>query len=347
MNPRFVFFLLLSIISSGCVSRKAPPKVVEKPSTSFWKPHLLYLKPKPYDRLYVEVDAVEGCRPSHAELDALGDVLKAHCHKPRGIEIRQSSVVPKAEARGLSRRELARAWMNGPPASERSAAYLYVLCYDGRLSGRRESAKANPHTELLPYPAAIFINRGYKPLLGRWMNTPLIQHEAGHVLGLAMRPEKAKAGHCTGKECLMRSNIAFHILRLLAGRDPVTQKTFCQHCLKQLETSAELPPARNLSFAGPVLVREERGYCVLSLQGSIALAIGGDREEAAKHFLNQERNRKTNPGDDPDQLMCHAWIEDEVMKDRLKARACLDRACRDPFGMVREAAEGLRKQVFP
>jgi hypothetical protein len=347
MNPRSVFFLLLSVISSCCVSRKEPPKTVEKPSTAFWKPYLLYLNPKPHERLYVEVDAVEGCGPSCAELQALEDLLKDHCHKPCGIEIRENSVIPRAEAKGLSRRELTRAWMNGPPASERSAAYLYVLYYDGRLGGKRKTAKANPHTELLPYPAAIFINRGYMALLSRWVRNPLIQHEAGHVLGLALRSENAKAGHCTEEECLMRSNIAIHMPRLLTGRDPVTQKTFCQHCLKQLKTTARQPPVKNLSFVGPVLVRQEEGYRVLSLPGSIALAIGGGREEAAKHFLNQEQNRKTTPGEDPDQLVYHAWIEDGIMHDRAKARASLDRACRDPYGMVRQAAQGLRKQVFP
>jgi hypothetical protein len=347
MTSRFVHLLLLLLISTGCASRKEAPKTAGANPTAFWRPHLLYLNAKPHDLLYVEVDAVEGCQPSKEELKALGGVLQAHCEKPHGIEIHQSSVIPKAKAKGLSRRELARSWMNGPTASERFPAYLYVLYYDGRLGGRKEEARAKPHTELLPYPSAIFINRGYKPSLGRWMTTTIIQHEVGHVLGLAMREKNAKAGHCTEKECLMQPKVAVHILRLLTGRDPVTQKKFCQHCLKQLETSTKQPPAKNLSFIGPVLVREEKGYRVLSLQGATALAIGGGREEASKHFLNQERNRKTNPGENPDQTFYYAWIEDAVMKDRAKARVILDRACRDPFGMVRSSAEELRKKAFP
>lgn len=347
MISRFIHFFLLALLGAGCASRKEAPRPARENPTTFWQPSLLYLKPTPHDRLHVEVDAVQGCEPSPEELAALGEILSQHCEKPRGIEIRQSSVIPRAEAKGLSRRELARLWMNGPPTGDQSPAFLYVLYYDGRLSGKRKMAKANPHTELLPYPAAIFINRGYMASLSRWMKTPLIQHEAGHILGLALRSKNAKAGHCTEEECLMRSNVAIHMSKLLTGRDPVTQKTFCQHCLKQLETTARQPPAKNLSFVGPVLVREEQDYRVLSLPGSIAVAIGGGREEAAKHLLNLERNRKTTPGEDPDQLVYHAWIEDEVMHDRAKARASLDRACRDPYGMVREAAKGLRKQVFP
>jgi hypothetical protein len=347
MPSPLIRFLLLALICTGCASRKEPPKTAAVNPTSFWKPHLLYLNPKPHDRLYVEVDAVEGCKPSQEELEALGDVLKAHCLKPRDIEIDQSGVIPRAEAKGLSRRELARGWMNGPPATKRFPAYLYVLYYDGRLGGGKGAARANPHTELLPYPSAIFVNRGYKPSMGRWVTTPLIQHEAGHVLGLAMREENAQAGHCTENECLMQPNIAVHIFRLLTGRNPVTQKTFCQHCLKQLENSKKQPPAKNLSFIGPVLVREEMGYRVLSLQGATALAIGGGREEASNYFLNEERNRKTKPGENPDQTFYHAWIEDAVMRDRDKARAILDRACRDPYGMIRDSAEVLRKKAFP
>jgi hypothetical protein len=347
MISRLILLLLPLLVCASCVSPKEKPQPTDHEVMSFWKPSLLYLKSAPHDRLYVEVDAVAGCMPSKKELDALGSVLAAHCDKPRGIHICQSSLISKKEARGLSRRELARSWMNGPPASEHSPAYLYVLYYDGRIGGDKEAARAKPHAELLPYPAAIFVNRAYMPLWARWVNEQLIQHEAGHILGLAARTNHAKNLHCTETECLMQANVAIHVARLLTGRDPVTQKKLCQHCEAQLKDASRQPAARNLSFSGPVLVREEKGYRVLSLQGATALAIGGDKSAAAEYFLNAERNRKTRPGDGPDDGFFNGWIEDAALKDRPKLRTTLERACHDPYLRVREAAELLRQKTFP
>ncbi len=340
--------LLLPLLACvGCVSPKEASKSPDQDALSFWKPSLLYLKSAPHDRLYVEVDAVAGCEPSKMELQALGGFLEVHCDKPRGIQICQSSVISKKEARGLSRRELARSWMSGPPSSEPSPAYLYVLYYDGRLGCEKEAARAKAHAELLPYPAAIFVNRAYMPFWARWVNEQLIQHEAGHLLGLAERTSHAKDLHCTTQGCLMQANVAIHVARLLTGRDPVTQKKLCQQCETQLKEISRLPPARNLAFSGPVLVREEKGYRVLSLQGATALAIGGDKRVAAEHFFNAERNRKTRPGDGPDDGFMNGWIDDAALKDRPKLRATLERACHDPYLRVRQVAELLRQKDFP
>ena len=96
---------------------------------------------------------------------------------------------------------------------------------------------------------------------------------------------------------------------------------------------------RRLAFSGPVLVREEKGYRVLNLQGATGLAIGGDRRAAAEYFLNAERNRKTKSGAGPDDGFMNGWIEDEELKDRTRLRSILDRACHDPYLRVREVAQ--------
>ncbi len=343
MTTRLLHCFMLALFIASCASPKSPIKEPKEKMTDFWKPNLLFLKPTPHDRLYVEVDAVEGCEPSKKELEELGAFLAEHCDKPRGVEIRFSSVIPEKKAKGLSRRELARGWMNGPPADKRSVAYFYILYYDGRLSGDKKSAKANPHAEWLPYPAAIFINRGYRPFWGRWIKEAMIQHETGHILGLALRNEHAKSGHCTEKNCLMNANLQIHVLRLLTGRDPVRQRKLCEHCLEQLETSRKTPSAKNLSFRGPVLVREERGYRVLSLQGATALVIGGGRDEAVSHFIQNERVRKTEPGDHPDNTFYYGMIRGGLQKDSPQVKAALERATRDGYGLVREIATKLRE----
>jgi hypothetical protein len=294
----------------------------------------------------VEVDAVAGCEPSQKELESLQAFLAQHCDKPDGVDVRLSNCIPKAEAKGLSRRELARGWMNGPTSGRSSPAYLYVLYYDGRMGTDKNAAKANPHAELLPYPAAIFFNRGYRPFWARWTGHATIQHEAGHLLGLAQRDDHAKSGHCTVDGCLMRSYIEVNVLRLLTWRDPIRQKTLCEHCLQQLAAASRLPTAKNLSFSGPVLVREERGYRVLSLQGTTALVIGGGRDEAASRLLRNERARGTQPGENPDATIYYSWIDETASTDKARLRTTLNHASRDPYGLVRQAARELQDGVF-
>src|SRR5947208_16931116 len=84
----FAALLLLCICLSSCSTAKAPrsqsnPDLIK--ITSFWHPELLYILSSPYSRLYVEVDAVEGCQPSDATLNKLREFLTTYCHKPDGI----------------------------------------------------------------------------------------------------------------------------------------------------------------------------------------------------------------------------------------------------------------------
>lgn len=191
------------------------------------------------------------------------------------------------------------------------------------------------------------MNRAYRPFWSLWLRQELLQHEAGHLLGLAVRDDHAKAAHCTEKDCLMRAAIPVRLSRLLPGRDPVTDRRYCRRCLAQLKEAAKPPPAPNLLFVGPVLVREEKGYRVLSLPGAGALAIGGGREQASGRFFNSERNRKTEPGADADGSCFQGWIEDAELRNLPRLRASLDRASRDPQAFVREVAAGLRQKIPP
>src|SRR2546426_3235292 len=86
--------------------------VIEIPES--WKPNLLYLLASPHPRLYVEVDAVEGCAPNDVTLQNLRDFLSKYCNKPDGIEIVRSDVIPIEPARGISEKGLARKYINGP-----------------------------------------------------------------------------------------------------------------------------------------------------------------------------------------------------------------------------------------
>src|SRR6185369_2570676 len=97
------------LIVAGCSTPGASQSRVDSVQlTSFWQPHLLYLLDSPHPRIYVEVDAVEGCAPDDATLNKLRDFLAAHCRKPEGIEIARSDVILLKDARGVPSKALAR-----------------------------------------------------------------------------------------------------------------------------------------------------------------------------------------------------------------------------------------------
>src|SRR5436190_8412847 len=173
---------LVCAFLASCSTAKAPRSQSSADAvkrTSFWQPQLLYILSSPHSRLYVEVDAVEGCQPSDVTLNKLREFLTAYCNKPAGIDIVRGDVIPAATARGIPLRALARKFMNGPPESTSSSfpAYLYVLYCDPALcdkspitdidqpsvttTAHRQKAEIKPHVDPLPYPPVMYINPRY------------------------------------------------------------------------------------------------------------------------------------------------------------------------------------------
>jgi tetratricopeptide (TPR) repeat protein len=339
---------------TGCSTSK-PARSQSEPDplelTSFWRPHLLYILSSPYKRLYVEVDAVEGCVPSDAVLNKLHDFLVIHCDKPDGINIVRGDVIPSATARGMPLRALARKFINGPPDLATSAppAYLYVLFYDPALCDKpaatnasqltastasaREPTPQRPHVDFLPYPPVMYINPRYGPAR---VQADLLIHEAGHELGLAGRTNDASDYHCLDENCLMNWTLRYHIGRRLLGKDPIKQHHLCERCLAQLAESAKQPPPANIRFVGPVLVRSETGYHVLSLPDRVKIIAGNLTEQDPKDFAAavHAENAPSENGD----VRIDWLVKDEVLHQPATLVDSFNRAKADPLEPVRTAA---------
>jgi hypothetical protein len=307
----------------------------------------------------VEVDAVAGCEPKDEVLGKLHDFLASHCQKPDGIEIVRGDVIPVEAARGLSRRTLARKYLNGPPKDRNetnSPAFLYILFYDGALADRRATSehgktepvakhaserKQNPHVDLLPYPAIIYMNVRYTSI-----NAPdlLLLHEAGHVLGFARRTNGAAALHCKNPKCLMNAALSWHISRWLTLRDPIQQRTFCSDCEAESQENSKQSPAANLRFIGPVMVRSENGYHVLNLPFAITLVVGDLDEEECWKQADELRELKNIPNLDSG-IMHQMLVDRRIDKDNEELHAVIQRAKADPLELVRDMAEELEKRV--
>jgi len=356
--PAAVLPLLCACLSS-CATAKAPrsqsnPETVEL--TRFWKPQLLYILPSPHSRLYIEVDAVEGCIPSDATLNKLRDFLATYCNKPDGIDIIRGDVIPAGTARGIPLQALARKYINGPPENNSASppAYLYVLYYDPALCNkpaltrteqsvvttpRHKPAMRKPHVDFLPYPPVMYINPRYGP---KKVQNELLIHEAGHELGLAGRATNAFAYHCLDINCLMNWTIRFYIERSLLGMDPVKQHHLCPICVAQLTESARQSPPTNLRFVGPVLVRSETDYYVLSLPDRVKVIVGSLTEQDCRDFVAAVRAEKIPSNDDDTRV---EWlVKDEILDKFARVSDSFDQAKADPLEPVRTTAPKIFAQ---
>ncbi|HZM02613.1 MAG TPA: hypothetical protein VFC44_06285 [Candidatus Saccharimonadales bacterium] len=343
LSPRFfrgAIPILFCLMLSGC-STSTPPlpkpnsEVVQIPAS--WTPHLLYLLPSPHPRLYVEVDAVEGSAPGETELHKLRGFLSAYCNKPDGIEIVRGPVIPIEAARGMTEKALARKYMRGPDTNTASpSAFMYVLFYNDALCKDSAAGQAparrreitHPYTEILFYPA-IYINTRYQ---SGWGRNEDILHEAGHILGLVRRPAGVYH-HCPNPACLM--NVDLRLRRWLVGQ----QRRLCPDCVAELKQQATQPPPVNLRYVGPVLVRSETGYHVLSLPGRVRLLAGdqtgGTIEKSCQAFAARVRAEQDDGGESV-QVDCVA--PDELLGDTVKVSQTIDRFKNDPFEFLRDVA---------
>lgn len=345
--------IALCLFAAGCATpKKTSSHSASADTNSFWSPQLLYLLPAPHSRLYVGVDAVKGCEPSDAKLAKLREFLTTHCNKPDGIEIVRNDVIPVADARGRSYRELARKYLTGPPehAGEPAPAFIYLLYYDGAVSDRRtanvpphpKERTLNPQTQLLPYPAFTYVNARYGT--GNSLKELILTHEAGHLLGLAGTRTNAVDNHCLNEKCVMRRALQVSLPRQLLGLNPVLQKQLCEQCEAHLKEASAHSPT-NLRFVGPVLVRSEDGYDVLTLPNHVNLIIGGLTAQDCRDYAAKVRDIEWDPKEDLDRWRNDGWIKDEMLTNRLKLDEILRRAKTDHFDAVREMASLLEEKL--
>jgi len=338
---RLLALLVLVLAVGGCKSilRQHEPTPREKAAQSgFWNPQVLYLAAWPYPKLHVEVDAIESVAPTREQLDELRAFLERVCDKPGGITVAVDDVIPKATARGRSSHSLALEFFGG--AADALTAPLYILFHDSRVTS---DAMADPYFTALPFPGAIFVDARVKTFAAPELAAAaarVLQHEAGHALGLTRNTAHSDAIHCTNAPCLMNANyrIQFDVLKLAyKSRLP----DFCADCLVDLHEGRNAAPPENLRFAGPALVREEANYQVATLPGMIYVHFGPARR-LTPQWIAAERAKALRMKPQPDARQTLRATSNFRTAEADKLIAALER---DPQKSVRELAELLRAKM--
>lgn len=208
-----------------------------------------YLRGDIYRRIHVEVDHVAGRAPDARALDRLADTLSALGHKPDGVEVVVDDVIPDQgapawtvpDAQAL---EEAHRDRYHDPAS--GTAVLYVLYLDGRSDRDDDEGNvlAYAYRGSSVHLFADTVSELGGGLLGLRADPEgiVLQHEAGHILGLvdngiAMvedHRDREHGNHDVDEDCLMSWAIETpDVADVLLRRVP----TFDDACLDDVEAA--------------------------------------------------------------------------------------------------------------
>jgi tetratricopeptide (TPR) repeat protein len=130
--------------------------------------------------------------------------------------------------------------------------------------------------------------------------------------------------------------LTYHFGRRLLGMDPINQHQLCNRCIAQLAESAKQTPPSNLRFVGPVLVRSEADYHVLSLPDRVKIIAGDLTDEDCRKFAAAAHAERFPPSNDD--LRVDWLVKDEVLQEPRKVSESFNRAKIDPLELVRQTA---------
>jgi len=324
------------LVGGGAAAGKGPA-----PSPQPVGPEATYLRPAPYDRLYVKVDRVEGVSVDPRWLADLKAFLAAHCRKPRGIQMEQGKPIPLKAVKGYSPNQIAGMRIDGPPAGAVRTAYLYVLFYDSRKLGHKRPD--SPHVSYGDYPCAIYYDVAYARKEQPYFAPNALRHEAGHALGLCKNRAHGDGVHCSDKACLMYWT--FVLPRDWSHHPPVREE-LCKDCLNDLRQAQADRPDGRFFFAGPVLVRQEKSYWVLSYPGMVGLAF--DRQHATdwRGLVHDYRVWIRTKGKTADGGVYAVWQLRAQSRDAVsRLNQALERARKDPSPLVQDTAKEAQRQL--
>ncbi|MFP4353537.1 MAG: hypothetical protein ACLFUJ_00330 [Phycisphaerae bacterium] len=318
----------------GCTGPGRPARLADWQS-----PEALYLSDRTCDRLYVQIDHLEGIYLNEEDfVQPLVDFLSAHCDKPRGIVVHRDSPIPADMAAGNDEIQLALRRMHMPAemAAGNRTAYLYVLFYDSSRQANRRAERPYVRTE---YPAAIFVDMAYFTPMTRIILPIALRHEAAHILGLSKNLSHSDGAHCKQPDCLVNA-----VLRVHRPSQPSPQADPCRDCQADLQAVRENPGPENMRFAGPVLVRQEDGYTVASLPSCTRVIFDDGRQIDYGRIQAQARVLARNSKTLYDQMLYDTMAVTVASYRLAEIRTALVNAQNDPdAGVAKIAAELAEK----
>ena len=165
-----------------------------------------------YKSLTVEIQYMKGFKPSQETVNQLSGFLNKHLNKPKGINIVLNEIGRRKNTALTTDSVVAIEKANRTQFVKDDHTAIYILFTNGRHVDKRILGTAYRNTSAVIYGKAIRENSNARGKLTRQeLETAVLLHETGHLLGLVNKGSLAgpdhidydNKDHCTNKKCLM------------------------------------------------------------------------------------------------------------------------------------------------
>lgn len=172
-----------------------------------------------YDQLIVEIQYMPGVQPSAAAVNNLKSFLEQRLNKPAGISIVQTAIASPGKSTYSVPDLIAVETAKRTQQANGKILTAYILFADGDYSGNSGNSKVlgitYAGTSMAVFESTVkqFSGGLSQPAVSS-LETTVLNHEFGHVLGLVNRgtplqsqhQDTAHDKHCTNQHCLMYYN---------------------------------------------------------------------------------------------------------------------------------------------
>jgi hypothetical protein len=213
---RYWFIALLLMVLTGCVKSLGNDERLDVNFSfherGFGASNQELLKDDKFRSLKIEVQYMKGFKPDDDAIINMRKFLLQHLHKPKGISVATKQIDPDAK-RVLNLKDV-KAIEKGHRSmySYGDEITIYILYTNGEFENRKILGQAYKNTSIVMYGKAIQKNSGtFRKRTRTDLETTILLHEMGHLLGLAKEGtlmytnhiDSNHKSHCEDTTCLM------------------------------------------------------------------------------------------------------------------------------------------------
>jgi hypothetical protein len=172
-----------------------------------------------YTSLSIQIQYMPGYQLDTAAITKVTNYLTAICNKPGGINITQTQIAGSGDTLNPAKVEAIEK-TNRTAYNSGSTLALYFLVSDGYDTSVSTLGFAYRSTSICLFGKDIFDHSGGYGQMSRVnLETSVLEHELGHILGLvnlgspmqAAHQDVAHGNHCSNTKCLMYYAIELHV----------------------------------------------------------------------------------------------------------------------------------------
>lgn len=184
-----------------------------------------FLSDKKYTQLVLEVVYVEGLKPTQASLDNLTSFLSQRLNKPSGIAVmlRSTTTLGRTTVDANTLRDIEKVQRQRVTSGNSLTAWLFFV--DAEYASNTSTSKVLG-VAYGPSSMAVFektvndMSGGLNQPSTAALETTILEHEFGHILGLvnngttmvAPHQDTGHAAHCSATTCLMYYKTETHVI---------------------------------------------------------------------------------------------------------------------------------------